>query len=367
MAVLVTAFGGLLLGAFDPILGIASSRSWPAPGSSCRSSRAGCRAPRRWPAIASRGELTAHVVDEIGGIADLIALDRAAAHRERVLALGEELDRATDRLAMVRAATTALAAPVREPGRGRRARDRRPARRRGAARRRLPRDAAARGGRLLRGHRAARPGVRAPGRQRGGRAPAVRADRCGARRGRGAGASTTPPNPPISPPRPDPPARIEIRDLRFRYAPDEPWVLDGLSLSIPAGGSLAIVGPSGSGKSTLVNLLLRFWDYDEGRSGSAVASSTRSPPTTCGAMLGVVPQDVHLFNATIRDNLAVADADVTDERIVAACRLAQVHDFIETLPGRLRDPGRRERAAAQSAASVSGSPSPGRSSRTPRS
>ena len=63
--------------------------------------------------------------------------------------------------------------------------------------------------------------------------------------------------------RPDPPA-IEIRGLRFRYAPDEPWVLDGLDLCIPPGGSLALVGPSGSGKSTLVNLLLRFWDYEAG-------------------------------------------------------------------------------------------------------
>ena len=135
--------------------------------------------------VASRGELTAMIVDEIGGIADLIALDRAAAHRERVLALGAELDRATDRLAMVRAATDRAGGAVREPGRGHGSGDRGPARRRGTAGRRLPRRAAARRGRLLRGHRAALPGLRAPGRQRGGRAPAVRADRCGAGRGRG--------------------------------------------------------------------------------------------------------------------------------------------------------------------------------------
>ena len=96
--------------------------------------------------------------------------------------------------------------------------------------------------------------------------------------------------------------------------------------------SLAIVGPSGSGKSTLVNLLLRFWDYDEGeiRIGGRDLRDYRVDEIR--RLLGVVPQDVHLFDATIRDNLAVADADVTDERIEEACRMAQVHGFIETLP-----------------------------------
>ena len=126
---------------------------------------------------------------------------------------------------------------------------------------------------------------------------------------------------------------IEIRDLRFRYAPDEPLVLDGLDLSVPPGGSLAIVGPSGSGKSTLVNLLLRgSGSTATARSGSAAGDLRDCRGDEVRALLGVVPQDVHLFNATIRDNLAVADADVTDEEIVAACRMAQVHDAIEALP-----------------------------------
>ena len=125
---------------------------------------------------------------------------------------------------------------------------------------------------------------------------------------------------------------LEIRGLRFRYGPTEPWVLDGLDLSIPAGSSLALVGPSGAGKSTLVDLLLRFWEYQEGaiRIGGRDIREYRADDVR--AMLGVVSQHVHLFNATVRDNLAVADADATDDEIEAACRMAQLHDAIVALP-----------------------------------
>ena len=336
VAALVTAFGAILLGAFDPVLGVALVAFLVGTGVvlplvSRRLSRAAAMA-----SVDSRGELTAMIVDEIGGIADLIALDRAAAHRERVLALGAELDRATDRLAMVRAATTALAAlfaslagvtvlaiGVQLVGAGRLD---------GVYLAVLPlaavacfeviaplsqafalqdaNEAAAR--RLFELTDAAPAVVEAPASSATPIEPA----------GQPAHDATDPTRPPA----------IEIRDLRFRYAPDEPWVLDGLSLTIPSGGSLALVGPSGSGKSTLVNLLLRFWDYEAGSIRIGGRELREIPADEVRAMLGVVPQEVHLFNATIRDNLAVADADVTDERIVAACRLAQVDAFIETLP-----------------------------------
>jgi ATP-binding cassette subfamily C protein CydC len=125
---------------------------------------------------------------------------------------------------------------------------------------------------------------------------------------------------------------IEIRGLRFRYGADESFVIDGLDLSVPAGTSLAIVGPSGSGKSTIVSLLLRFWEYHDGEISIGGRDIREDRAEDIRRLLGVVPQDVHLFDATIRDNLAVADADVTDERIEEACALAQVHAFIETLP-----------------------------------
>jgi ABC-type multidrug transport system fused ATPase/permease subunit len=135
----------------------------------------------------------------------------------------------------------------------------------------------------------------------------------------------TPAAPPLS-------HEIEVRGLRFRYGSDEPYALDGLDLSVRDGGSVALVGPSGSGKSTLVNLLLRFWDYREGeiRIGGRDLHDYRVEDVR--RMLGVVSQQVHLFNATIRDNLAVADPDATDERMEAACRMAQLHEVIVALP-----------------------------------
>ena len=163
--------------------------------------------------------------------------------------------------------------------------------------------------------------------QRGRRAPAVRADRRRPRR-----SSRTRPGEPRVRPRYRPPPGIEVHGLTFRYAPDEPVVLDGLSFSVPPCGSLAIVGPSGSGKSTLVSLLARFWEYDDGEILIGGRSIRELTGDDVRGLLGVVPQDVHLFNATIRDNLALADADVTDETIVEACRIAQVHDAIEALP-----------------------------------
>ena len=93
-----------------------------------------------------------------------------------------------------------------------------------------------------------------------------------------------------------------------------------------------MIGPSGAGKSTLVNLLLRFWDYDEGEIRIDGRDLHEYRADDVRSWMGVVDQRVHLFNATIRDNLAVADADATDADMEAACRIAQLHDFIAGLP-----------------------------------
>jgi len=148
---------------------------------------------------------------------------------------------------------------------------------------------------------------------------------------------------------------LVVNNLSFRYAPEQPLVLQSLSFQLPVGGRLAIVGPSGAGKSTLVNLLLRFWDYSEGslQLGDQELHDLSADDTR--TMFSVVSQNTHLFNVTLRDNLLLANPDASNEQIIAACRTAQVHDFIQTLPqgydtligenGFLLSAGQRQRLA----------------------
>jgi ABC-type multidrug transport system fused ATPase/permease subunit len=127
-------------------------------------------------------------------------------------------------------------------------------------------------------------------------------------------------------------ARIEFREVSFRYLPDEPFALEGVNVSIPSGGRAVIRGPSGSGKSTLVNLLLRFWDYEDGSIKIGGHELHEYHTEDARAMIGVVPQQIHLFNASVYDNLLLANPDASDEQIYAACQQAELHDFIQSLP-----------------------------------
>ena len=323
VAVLVTAFASVLLGAFDPLLGLALVAFLVLTGIVLP---VASRRLSRRPAIAlvaSRAELSAMLVDEIGGIADLVAMDRAADHRERLLALGRATDRATSELALVRGAAAALAATfaslasvtvlaigVQLVGVGRLD---------GVYLAILPLVA-------LASFEVIAPLSQAFGLLDANEAAARRLFEL----------TDVPPAVTDAPGLDPPPViadhAIEFRNVRFRYGPDEPYVLDGCSFVVPSGASLAVVGPSGVGKSTLVNLLLRFWDYDEGEILIGGHELHELHADDVRRMLGVVAQDVHLFNATIRDNLALADADVTDEAIVAACRQARIHDAIAALP-----------------------------------
>jgi thiol reductant ABC exporter CydC subunit len=125
---------------------------------------------------------------------------------------------------------------------------------------------------------------------------------------------------------------VQFEHVHFRYAAGEPWVLDDFTLHIPAGSTCGIAGPNGSGKSTLAHLLLRFWDYTAGSIRIDGVELRDLPSDDARALFSVVPQHTHLFNATIRANLHVVNPDATDAQLAAACRQAELHNFIAGLP-----------------------------------
>ncbi|UWQ92877.1 ABC transporter ATP-binding protein/permease [Aliisedimentitalea scapharcae] len=124
---------------------------------------------------------------------------------------------------------------------------------------------------------------------------------------------------------------LQLDNLRFAYDPDRE-ILKGISLEVPPGQTVAIVGPTGSGKSTIGRLLFRFYDVTGGAlriDGQDVRDVTQ---TSLHDAIGVVPQDTVLFNDTIRYNIAYGRAGASDADIVEAARNAQIHDFIQSLP-----------------------------------
>ena len=126
-------------------------------------------------------------------------------------------------------------------------------------------------------------------------------------------------------------ARIELRDVHFAYDPERK-ILKGVSLKVPAGKTLAIVGPSGSGKSTIGRLLFRFYDVS---AGALLVDSQDVRDVTQASLhnaIGVVPQDTVLFNDTIYYNIAYGRADATQADVEAAAKAAQIHDFVTSLP-----------------------------------
>ncbi len=109
-------------------------------------------------------------------------------------------------------------------------------------------------------------------------------------------------------------------------------VLSNVSVEIPKGSVIGIVGRSGSGKSTLLKLLMRFWKVQEGSVAISGTSLEKINTTNLKEMESFVTQETHLFHDSIRNNLLIAKQDATEEEIVAACKKASVHDFIMSLP-----------------------------------
>lgn len=124
--------------------------------------------------------------------------------------------------------------------------------------------------------------------------------------------------------------RIGINNISFKY--QDEWVLEGFSLQVPKGHTVALVGQSGSGKSTIANLLTRFYDVNEGSidiDGKDIKQITQA---SLRGLLGLVTQDSILFNDTVKGNLLVAKETATDEEIVAALKVANAWEFVRELP-----------------------------------
>jgi ATP-binding cassette subfamily B protein len=124
---------------------------------------------------------------------------------------------------------------------------------------------------------------------------------------------------------------VDFDDVHFGYDTARP-VLKGVSLHVPAGQTVAIVGPSGSGKSTIGRLLFRFYDVTGGAlriDGQDVRDITQE---SLHEAIGVVPQDTVLFNDTVYYNIAYGRPEASREEVIEAAKAAKIHDFIESLP-----------------------------------
>jgi ATP-binding cassette, subfamily B, multidrug efflux pump len=135
---------------------------------------------------------------------------------------------------------------------------------------------------------------------------------------------------PATPPE-DPRGAVRFEDVSFRYEPDRPLIED-LTLDVPAGATIAIVGPTGAGKTTLVNLLMRFYELDAGRITIDGIDTRALSRDTLRRSFGMVLQDTWLFHGTIRENLAYGKLDAADADLRAAAEAAHVDHFVRTLP-----------------------------------
>ena len=151
------------------------------------------------------------------------------------------------------------------------------------------------------------------------------------------------------------PGTIELDSVTFSYAPGGEPVLRDVSLSVPAGSMVALVGPSGGGKTTVARLVSRFYDVDSGAVRVGGVPVTEQTTEQLMAQLSMVFQDVYLFDDTLEANVAVGREDATREEIRAAADLAGVTEIAERLPdgwdsrvgegGRALSGGERQRVA----------------------
>ena len=125
---------------------------------------------------------------------------------------------------------------------------------------------------------------------------------------------------------------IRIADLSFRYSSEHPWLYRNLSLALAPGRLTVLTGPSGSGKSTLAKLMLGFYQPSEGAISVDGRDLRHLPANELRQTFGVVPQETRLFSGSIYENLVAANPNAGFAEVVQACKLAEIHDFIEKLP-----------------------------------
>lgn len=125
---------------------------------------------------------------------------------------------------------------------------------------------------------------------------------------------------------------VDFDDVSFSYTPDKP-LIQNFNVQVSPGEMIAIVGPTGAGKTTMINLLMRFYDVDNGKiviEGKDIRSLSRQEYRS---LFGMVLQDTWLFEGTIKENLRFGNLNATDKEIVEAAKVANVDHFIRTLPG----------------------------------
>lgn len=127
--------------------------------------------------------------------------------------------------------------------------------------------------------------------------------------------------------------KFEFNNVYFSYVPEKP-LIQNFNLKINAGDTVAIVGPTGAGKTTLVNLIMRFYEINEGTIKLDEVDTKDYKRNILRGSIGMVLQDTWLFRGTIRENLLYGDENATFEDIKAACKQAHIDHFIETLPGK---------------------------------
>ncbi|MCM3297765.1 ABC transporter ATP-binding protein [Streptomyces pseudogriseolus] len=125
---------------------------------------------------------------------------------------------------------------------------------------------------------------------------------------------------------------VRFENVTFGYDGKGGHVLDGIDITVPPGGSLAVVGPTGAGKSTLGHLVPRLYDVTGGRVTLDGVDVRDLDFGTLARAVGVVSQETYLFHASVADNLRFAKPDATDEELHAAAKAAQIHDHIAALP-----------------------------------